>query len=169
MAPHQVEELVDAVAREVGIERVRRPGRVFGVPTMDRRLLCLTSRPDAAERGGCERVPGRPVEVDRAQYVDQGLAAVRQPRGEGLPVEVRIGLVRGTRFGWRAVGRTMPRPAMDDAHMGGELAQVPARAAADGGVERATPDGGGETIEVLREVPEIPVALAVHLCVHGPR
>ena len=85
-------------------------GRVFGVPAMDRRLVGLAPRPDPPELGGCERVPRRTVEVDRAQHVDQGVAAVRRATAaSALGVEVGVGLVRVARS---RAGRRWPRNAV---------------------------------------------------------
>ena len=54
---------------------------------------------DAAQLGDDERVPRRPVEVDRAKHVDERRGAADEPVGERVRVEVGIRLVLVARSG----------------------------------------------------------------------
>ena len=51
-----------------------------------------------------------------------------EPVGECAGVERRVGPVLVARLRGSGVGGAVPRPAVDDTHVGGELAQVPAGA-----------------------------------------
>ena len=88
---------------------------------------------------------------------------------ERVRVELGVWLVLVSRLGWGAVGGAVPRPAVDHAHVGGQLTQVPAGATADRSVERAAPYGRGEALDVGGDVRQIPVSVALRLGVHGPR
>ena len=147
----ELEVLVDPVARQLRIDRRRRADRGLGIPAVDDGLVRLAPRPDTSDLGDRERMPRRPVEVDRGERVDR---VRRRPPGATAPSRCRDPGEASTSGG--AASSTARRaqrctPPM----MSRETGEIPPRTGRDRGIEGTSFECRGEPVDVGPDVVEV--------------